>query len=221
MKRILIIEDDPQTRENLATILEMEGFQTLTAEDGRAGLRLAREALPDLVLCDVMMPEMDGYAVLEALRASPETVSLPFIFLTAKGDRRDQRAGMNLGADDYLSKPATADELLAAINSRLQRHVEQETAAQQRVEFKPNFDSPAPLAALGLTPREAEVLLWVAQGKSNGEIGTILGMSEKTVKIHVGHIFEKLGVDNRNAATLRAIEVLSSPAVRKPDGGTR
>jgi DNA-binding NarL/FixJ family response regulator len=189
MKRILIIEDDTQTRENLATILEMEGFQTLTAEDGRAGLRLARETLPDLVLCDVMMHEMDGYAVLEALRASPETVSLPFIFLTAKGDRRDQREGMNLGADDYLSKPATADELLAAINSRLQRHVEQETAAQQRVEF-PNFDSPAPLAALGLTPREAEVLLWL-RGKSNGEIGTILGMSEKTVKIHVGHIFRK------------------------------
>jgi DNA-binding NarL/FixJ family response regulator len=214
MKRILVIEDEPQTRENLVTILEMEGYQTLTASDGRAGLETARRELPDLVLCDVMMPEMDGYAVLEALRAHPETVSVPFIFLTAKGDRKDLRAGMNLGADDYLSKPATTAELLSAIGTRLQRHQENAEAAQQKVEFKPNFDSTAPLEALGLTPREAEVLLWVAQGKSNGEIGVILGMSEKTVKIHAGHIFEKLGVDNRNAATVRAIEVLSAPSTK-------
>jgi DNA-binding NarL/FixJ family response regulator len=214
MKRILVIEDEPQTRENLVTILEMEGYQPLTASDGRAGLEAAKRELPDLVLCDVMMPEMDGYAVLEGLRAHPETISIPFIFLTAKGDRKDLRAGMNLGADDYLSKPVTTAELLDAIGTRLQRHRENTEAAQQKVEFKPNFDSTAPLEALGLTPREAEVLLWVAQGKSNGEIGVILGMSEKTVKIHVGHIFEKLGVDNRNAATVRAIEVLSAPSAK-------
>jgi DNA-binding NarL/FixJ family response regulator len=214
MKKILVIEDEPQTRENLATILEMEGYQTITARDGAEGLAAAKRELPDLVLCDVMMPAMDGYAVLEALRAESTTVSIPFIFLTAKGDRRDLRTGMDLGADDYLSKPATAAELLGAIDTRLQRHKEKEEAAQQKVEFKPNFESTAPLERLGLTPREAEVLLWVAQGKSNGEIGTILGMSEKTVKIHVGHIFEKLGVDNRNAATLRAIEVLSGPTAK-------
>ena len=214
MKRILVIEDEPQTRENLVTILEMEGYQPLTASDGRAGLEAAKRELPDLVLCDVMMPEMDGYAVLEALRAHPETISTPFIFLTAKGDRKDLRAGMTLGADDYLSKPVTTAELLDAIGTRLQRHRENTEAAQQKVEFKPNFDSTAPLEALGLTPREAEVLLWVVQGKSNGEIGVILGMSEKTVKIHVGHIFEKLGIDNRNAATVRAIEVLSAPSAK-------
>lgn len=214
MKKILVIEDEGQTRENLATILRMEGFDPLTASDGREGLDLAKRHIPHLILCDVMMPGMDGYAVLEALRANAETVSIPFIFLTAKGDRKDLRAGMDLGADDYLTKPATAAELLSSIETRLQRHQEKELAAQQKVEFKPNFDSTAPLEALGLTPREAEVLLWVAQGKSNAEIGTILGMSEKTVKIHVGHIFEKLGLDNRNAATVRAIEVLSSPSAR-------
>src|SRR5688572_5252703 len=214
MKRILVIEDEPQTRENLVTILEMEGYQPSTASDGRAGLEAAKRELPDLVLCDVMMPEMDGYAVLEGLRAHPETISIPFIFLTAKGDRKDLRAGMTLGADDYLSKPVTTAELLDAIGTRLQRHRENTEAAQQKVEFKPNFDSTSPLEALGLTPREAEVLLWVAQGKSNGEIGVILGMSEKTVKIHVGHIFEKLGIDNRNAATVRAIEVLSAPSAK-------
>ena len=214
MKKILVIEDEPQTRENLLTILQMEGFEPLIASDGREGVDMARRHRPDLILCDVMMPGMDGYAVLEALRANEETVSIPFIFLTAKGDRKDLRAGMDLGADDYLTKPVTAAELLGSIETRLQRHKEKEHAAQQKVEFKPNFDSTAPLEALGLTPREAEVLLWIAQGKSNAEIGTILGMSEKTVKIHVGHIFEKLGLDNRNAATVRAIEVLSSPSVR-------
>ncbi len=214
MKKILVIEDEPQTRENLATILEMEGFDPLTASDGREGLELARRHRPDLILCDVMMPGLDGYGVLEALRADAETTSIPFIFLTAKGDRKDLRTGMDLGADDYLCKPATSAELLSSIEARLERHKEKEQAAQQKVEFRPNFDSTAPLEALGLTPREAEVLLWIAQGKSNAEIGTILGMSEKTAKIHVGHIFEKLGLDNRNAATVRAIEVLSSPSVR-------
>ena len=214
MKKILIIEDERQARENLATILRMEGFDPLTASEGHEGVEMATRQRPDLILCDVMMPGMDGYAVLAALRANAETISIPFIFLTAKGDRKDLRAGMDLGADDYLTKPATAAELLSSIETRLLRHQEKEQAAQQKVEFKPNFDSTAPLEALGLTPREAEVLLWVAQGKSNAEIGTILGMSEKTVKIHVGHIFEKLGLDNRNAATVRAIEVLSAPSVR-------
>lgn len=215
MKRILVIEDEPQTRENLVTILQMEGFDPLTAEDGKQGLALAKQHRPDLILCDVMMPGLDGHGVLEALRADSQTTSIPFIFLTAKGDRKDLRTGMDLGADDYLSKPVTAAELLSSIEARLLRHREKEQAAQQKVEFKPNFESPAPLESLGLTRREAEVLLWIAQGKTNAEIGTILGMSEKTAKIHVGHIFEKLGLDNRNAAAMRAIEVLSSPMVRE------
>ena len=123
----------------------------------------------------------------------------------------DVRAGMNLGADDYLVKPVDKADLLRAIRTRLAR-------AEQlaRREFQPNFDSPAPLHALGLTPRVAEVLLWVAQGKTNAEIGTILGISESTVKKHLLEIFEVLGVETRSAATLRAIEVLSAPGTRKP-----
>ena len=92
------------------------------------------------------------------------------------------------------------------------RHREKEEAALQSAEFKPNFDSSKPLESLGLSEREAEVLLWVAQGKSNPEIAMILGISEKTVKVHMGHIFEKLGTGNRNSATLRALEVLSAPS---------
>jgi len=214
MKKILVIEDEAETRDNLVLMLEMEGFKPLSAPNGRKGVALARKELPDVILCDVSMPELDGYGVLEALRAEEATVSIPFIFLTAKGDRKDLRTGMNLGADDYLTKPASAEDVLSAIRARLERHTEKEQAAIAKVEMKPNFGSAKPLEALGLTPREAEVLLWIAQGKSNADIGTILDCAENTVKVHTARIFEKLGFENRNAATVRALEALSAPTKR-------
>jgi DNA-binding response OmpR family regulator len=175
MKKILVIEDEPEMRRNLTTVLRLEKFHPLPAENGRVGVELAKKEKPDLILCDVMMPELDGYGVIAALR-DPETVSIPFIFLTAKGEKPDIRAGMNLGADDYLTKPVAKPDLLAAIGSRLERAVQQAVP-----EFKPNFDSAKPLeTALALTPRVAETLLWLAQGKTNPEIATILGNSEST-----------------------------------------
>lgn len=211
MKKILIIEDEPEMRRNLTTILRHEQFHPLAAANGRVGIALARNEKPDLILCDVMMPEVDGYGVIAALRADPETVTIPFIFLTAKGEKPDIRAGMNLGADDYLTKPVLKADLLEAIRSRLERQ-----AQQAQPEFKPNFDSPKPLEeVLGLTPRVAETLLWLSQGKTNGDIAMILGNSEATVKKHVLEIFATLGVETRTAASLRALEVLSSPAAWK------
>jgi len=215
MTKILVIEDQPQMRKNLATILEMENFQVTIAADGPTGIALARTSQPDIVVCDVMMPGLDGYSVLEKLRADPATATLPFIFLTAKGDKTDLRTGMNLGADDYLTKPVSREDLLAAIQVRLGRrrtHEAELASAKSGGSFNPNFESPKPLESLSLTPRESEVLLWVAQGKSNGDVAIILGIAEKTVKKHMSSIFGKLGVEGRNAATVRALEVLSSPA---------
>lgn len=203
MKTILIIEDQPDMRTNIATILSMEGYEVLTAEHGKEGLATAKEDKPDLILCDVMMPELDGYGVLEGLREDRTVAGTPFIFLTAKGEKRDVRAGMNLGADDYLTKPVAASDLLAAIAARLNREL-----VRPQGGFHPDFSSADPLLSFGLTPREAEVLLWVAQGKSNAEISVILGAAEATIKKHLQSIFEKLGVDNRNAAAMQAIEVL-------------
>lgn len=204
-KRILVIEDEPEMRRNLATILKLEGFLPLVAENGRAGLELARREKPDLILCDIMMPELDGHAVVQALRNEPALAAMPFIFLTARGEKSDQRSGMNLGADDYLTKPVGKVDLLNAIHSRLRRAEQQGTR-----EFKPDFSSAEPLGRLGLTPRVAEVLLWVAQGKTNADIATILGISESTVKKHLLEIFAVLGVETRSAATLRALEALAN-----------
>jgi DNA-binding NarL/FixJ family response regulator len=216
MKKILIIEDQAPMRRNIALMLEMEGFEVHTAENGRDGIEKARQIRPDVIVCDVMMPELDGYGVVQALRADKETSTTPFIFLTAKGDKSDVRIGMNFGADDYLTKPVIREDLLAAVHSRLARA----EAVNERVQlaaseggFNPDFSSHEPLrVALGVTAREAEVLLWVAQGKSNADIGTILGMSEKTVKQHLGSVFQKIGVESRNAATLRALEILGNPS---------
>jgi DNA-binding NarL/FixJ family response regulator len=208
MKKILIIEDEPEMRRNLTTILRLEKFYPVPAANGSVGIELAKKEKPDLILCDVMMPELDGYGVIAALRADAGTVTIPFIFLTAKGEKPDIRAGMNLGADDYLTKPVAKNDLLAAIRSRLARAVQQAVP-----DFKPNFHSAKPLEqVLGLTPRVAETLLRLAQGKTNGEIAMILCNSESTVKKHVVDIFGKLGVETRTAASLRALEVLSSPA---------
>src|ERR1041384_2441600 len=108
MKKILVIEDEAETLDNLVLMLEMEGFQPFGAPNGRVGVTLAKKELPDVILCDVSMPELDGYGVLKALRGDAKTISIPFIFLTAKGDKKDLRTGMNLGADDYLTKTASA-----------------------------------------------------------------------------------------------------------------
>lgn len=204
MKTILVIEDEPEMRRNLLTILKLEGFCAVGAANGKEGVESTRKHKPDLVICDVMMPELDGHGVLRALRDRPETAATPFVFLSARGEKVDQRSGMDLGADDYLTKPVSREDLLAAIHARLRRA---EQAGLQ--EFKPDFSSPRPLTALGLSPRVAEVLLWVAQGKSNADIGTILGISESTVKKHLVEIFQVLGVENRSAATLRALEALN------------
>jgi CRP-like cAMP-binding protein/CheY-like chemotaxis protein len=122
MKKILIIEDNPDVRENIAEILELSNYDVVTAENGKIGLKLAGELIPDLIVCDVMMPELDGFGVLRILGQNPITAHIPFIFLTAKTEKADFRKGMSLGADDYITKPFDDVELLNAIEVRLRKH---------------------------------------------------------------------------------------------------
>ncbi|MDZ7960957.1 MAG: EAL domain-containing response regulator [Aulosira sp. DedQUE10] len=121
MTKILVIEDEELVRENLIDLLEAEDFDTIAAANGKIGINLAFSEIPDLILCDMMMPEVDGYGVLTTLRQDPLTSTIPFIFLTAKSAKADFRQGMDLGADDYLTKPFTRAELLSAIVNRLEK----------------------------------------------------------------------------------------------------
>lgn len=134
MKTILVIEDEPFIRESICDVLALEGYQTLMAANGKDGVEMAEQHLPNLILCDVSMPEMDGYEVLSTLRQMPKTNLIPFVFLTARTTQADQRRGMNLGADDYIAKPCTATELLKAISSRF----EKQTLLQTQTETKLN-----------------------------------------------------------------------------------
>jgi len=122
MTKILLIEDNQDVRENTAELLELSNYEVVTAENGKIGIEKALKLNPDIVVCDIMMPVMDGYEVLDILSKNLKTASVPFIFLTAKTDKLDIRKGMNLGADDYLTKPFNEEELINAIESRLKKY---------------------------------------------------------------------------------------------------
>jgi CheY-like chemotaxis protein len=117
-KKILVIEDNLEMRENIAEILELANYEIVTAEDGKKGVVAAKAEKPDLIICDVMMPELDGYGVLHILGKDPITLAIPFIFLTAKSESVDVRKGMGMGADDYITKPFEEMDLLDAVEMR-------------------------------------------------------------------------------------------------------
>ena len=119
MKKILVIDDNLDIRENSIEILELSGYQVLGASDGQSGIDLAIREIPDIIICDIMMPLMDGYEVLQKLRNHSKTAQIPFVFLTARSEKSDIRTGMDLGADDYLVKPFEDFELLEVVEIRL------------------------------------------------------------------------------------------------------
>ncbi len=121
MIKILVIEDDTDLRRNIVDLLELEDYEVYSAVDGEDGVRCAKEYKPSIVVCDIMMPKLDGYGVLKQLRNDPESLLIPMIFLTAKTDRQSMRIGMELGAEDYLTKPFTQHELLTAIQTQLSK----------------------------------------------------------------------------------------------------
>jgi DNA-binding response OmpR family regulator len=134
MTKILVIEDEQLVRENILDLLEAEGFDGIGAENGHVGVTWAWDCTPDLIICDVMMPELDGYEVLKLLHKEPVTATIPFIFLTAKADKSDFRQGMQLGADDYITKPFTSADLLGAIAVRLERKAATVRQSEKKLE---------------------------------------------------------------------------------------
>jgi len=139
MKKILLIEDNLDIRENTSEILALANYQVIVAENGKIGVELAQQEKPDLIICDIMMPELDGYGVLHILSKKDETVNIPFIFLTAKTEKLDIRKGMNLGADDYLTKPFDDTDLLNAVEARLKKSAVQRKYYESTPEGLDNF----------------------------------------------------------------------------------
>lgn len=133
-KKVLIIEDNDDIRESTAEVLDLAGYETFTAKHGKVGVDVALKHIPDIILCDIMMPELDGYGVLYLLNKNPKTANIPFIFITAKTERADMRKGMEMGADDYLTKPFDDLELFKAIESRFKKK-------QQSSSFGPNANN--------------------------------------------------------------------------------
>lgn len=120
-KKILVIDDNTELRENITEILQLAGYDVVAAENGKTGIELASKEHPDLIVCDIMMPELDGYGVLHLLKMKPETGQIPFIFMTARAERGDWRKGMEMGADDYITKPFDNIDLLKAVEARLRK----------------------------------------------------------------------------------------------------
>lgn len=189
---ILVIEDDPDSRENLCLLLEMEGYSVRGAEDGEKGLeRLYEMPIPNLVLCDLMLPGLDGFAILETVRRQPQFADLPFLILTARTDRASQRMGMNLCADDFITKPFSAEEILSAVASQLRR--------QHNPAVATGLDSEEGRRLTLLTERERQILIRIGQGQTSREIAEGLGISPKTEQGHRSHILLKLALPNSQA----------------------
>ena len=169
---IFVVEDEADIARLIRHHLEASGFTVRSFTSTHNVISEAEKQAPSLFLLDIMVPGGDGLSLCRRLRENAALGAVPIIFLTAKGDKDALRSGMNLGADDYLTKPVVNADLILAIEARLRRSQQH---AQR--EFKPNFSTAGPLLKLGLTPRAAETLLWLCQGKTNSDIATILGIS--------------------------------------------
>lgn len=191
MHSILIIEDDPSISANMELILRMEGFAITVIDNGHKAFDIIRKTPPDLILCDILMPAMDGHTFLELLKKERDFADIPFIFVTALGDRNDMRQGMAAGADDYLSKPFTAEELVTAVKGRLSRH-ESIINHKTRSAFKEEYA----FLQKQISPREREVLLLVGKGATSKEIAEQLGISQRTAEVHRANLMNKLNASN-------------------------
>jgi DNA-binding NarL/FixJ family response regulator len=202
MYSILIIENDAPISKNMQLILEIEGFDVRIASDGQSGITMLREMRPDLILCDIMMPDMDGHSVLGTLKKEYELSDIPFIFVSAMGDRTEIRRGMSAGADDYLPKPFSKEELVSAVIGRMHRL---ETIRQRSLNSA--FREEQTILRERITDREREVLKLVGHGVTSKEIATCLGISFRTVEAHRTNLMSKL--DATNAAKLARWAVIA------------
>lgn len=201
-KKLLLVDDDPNLVLLVQDYLEFRGYEVSTASHGREALKLLEKSLPDLIICDVMMPEMDGYAFVKFVRDNPRTNWIPVLFLSAKGQIQDRVTGLSTGADVYMVKPFEPDELIAQIEASLKQA---SRMLQHQAETMGSELSQVPLD-VELTPTEMRVVQFVARGMANREIADELHVSQRTVESHVSNMLGKTGLSNRTELARWAIE---------------
>lgn len=207
MKTVLIVDDDLTLQTALTRRLQQQGFQVINAPSATEALTLFAQGQPDVVVSDVLMPQMDGFEFCRRLRASPSGELVPFIFLSSLGEVESRIHAHNIGADDYLVKPFHPRELIAKINSLIER-TEKIQAQVQRLtqQMQAQTVSAADPQPLPLTPAEAKVFWEVIQGYTNKQIGERLFISPRTVQTHLSNILSKLSLENRSQLIRFAFE---------------
>ncbi len=201
-KQLLLIDDDPNLILLVKDYLEFRGFAVRTAGNGREALDLLDGDAPDMIICDVMMPEMDGHTFVKHVRDNPSTEWIPILFLSAKGQSQDRVKGLNTGADVYMVKPFEPEELVAQVESSLKhasRLIKQQIKAGGNPAIQVPFD-------VELTPTELRVVQFVARGMANREIAGELQVSQRTIESHVSNMLGKTGLHNRTELARWALE---------------
>jgi DNA-binding NarL/FixJ family response regulator len=202
-KKLLLIDDDPNLVLLVKDYLEFQGYEVITANHGKEALKILESNLPDMIVCDIMMPEIDGYGFVEELRKNPNTSWIPLLFLSAKGQSQDRIKGLNLGADFYMVKPFEPEELVAQVESslkqsgRLMQHGDTGAPTESLIQVNPSVE---------LTPTELKVVQMVAKGLANKDIANQMSLSQRTVESHVSNMLGKTGLNNRTELARWAME---------------
>ncbi len=202
-KKLLLIDDDPNLILLVKDYLEFRGYTVVTAENGRAALEALEDLTPDMIICDVMMPEMDGYSFVKNVRENPQTSWIPVLFLSAKGQSQDRVKGLSTGADVYMVKPFEPEELVAQVESSLKQASRLTSRSPGRGDAEMTIHVPFDVE---LTPTEQKVVQFVARGMANREIAEQLNVSQRTIESHVSNMLGKTGLHNRTELARWAIE---------------
>ncbi|MBK4732148.1 response regulator transcription factor [Oxynema sp. CENA135] len=202
-KRLLLIDDDPNLILLVKDYLEFRGYMVVTAENGREALEILEREIPDMIICDVMMPEMDGYSFVQHVRKDPRFDWIPILFLSAKGQSEDRIKGLTKGADVYMVKPFEPEELVAQVESSLKQTGRVLSHKTKIPDGGPKMQVPLDVE---LTPTEQKVVRLVSQGMANREIASEMNVSQRTVESHVSNMLAKTGLHNRTELARWAIE---------------
>jgi DNA-binding NarL/FixJ family response regulator len=202
-RKLLLIDDDPNLILLVKDYLEFRGYNVDTAENGREALQVLDGNVPDMIICDIMMPEMDGYSLVKHIREEPITNRIPVLFLSAKGQSQDKVKGLNEGADVYMSKPFEPEELVAQVESSLKQIKRWEQGRPKSLDGAPTIVVPHNVE---LTPTELKVVQLVAKGMANREIANQLNVSQRTIESHVSNMLNKTSLNNRTELARWAIE---------------